>query len=83
MAEQSSKEGQLRVWSIENVPNRPCYFEVKDLTQAQDLIERLANLQLNDPNITSNAFGLEVFRNGEWEEWESCDGLDINEFMGE
>lgn len=68
----------LRVWNIINVPNSPDHYSVDTPKEGYDLITDMANEQLQNNLITSNAFGLEVFENGEWTEW--CDefGDDID-----
>jgi hypothetical protein len=74
------REGDLRVWNIINPPDRPIVYPVTDPKHGAQLIEALANSQLLDKSIDSNAFGLEIFENGEWLEWESEDGEDITEW---
>jgi len=73
-------EGDLRVWNIINPPNRPTTYPVNDPKHAITLIDALAQSQLLDGNIESNAFGLEVFDGAEWLEWESEEGEDIDEW---
>lgn len=72
-----AKPGDLRVWCIINPPSEPLQYPVKDPFHAMRLIDALADSQLLIPGIDSNAFGLEVFRHGDWEEWENDDGDDI------
>jgi hypothetical protein len=71
------KSGELRVYNIINVPNEATFYPVKDIKHATTLINSLADSQLLDTSIESNVFGLEVFEDGEWLEWESEDGQDI------
>lgn len=75
-----TKRGELRVWNIVNPPNSGSFFQVQSPQEAIKLINSMADTQLQCPNITSNAFGLEVFEDGEWLEWYSGDGEDINEY---
>lgn len=77
---------KLRIWHISNVPNRPFYAEVADLSEALLLLTALADYDLYlDSLIQSNAQGLEVWYEpgettdqptGEWIEW--CDEEDYN-----
>jgi hypothetical protein len=71
------RPGDLRVWNIINVPNEPVRYPVKDVGHGARLIEALADSQLLDKTIESNVFGLEIYEDGEWLEWESEDGDDI------
>lgn len=67
----------LRVWHIVNVPSKPKYHRVSTPEEGADLINKLAGEDLKKYWITSNAFGMEVFENGEWTEWENETGDDI------
>jgi len=62
-----------------NPPREPMHYPVKDHFHAMRLIDALADSQLLIPGIDSNVFGLEVFKDGEWEEWENEEGDDIME----
>lgn len=73
----TAKPGDLRVWCIINPPAEPLHYPVKDPFHAMRLIDALADSQLLIPGIASNVFGLEVFKDGDWEEWENEDGDDI------
>lgn len=72
------KEGDLRVWNIKNPPREAEHYPVNSVEHASALINALADSQLLQPEITDNVFGLEVYEGGEWREWESADGDDIN-----
>lgn len=74
------KEGSLRVWNVINVPSPANYYPVATPDTAVVLIEALAASQLLDENIDSNAFGLEIFEDGEWSEWHSENDEDIAEY---
>lgn len=76
----ANKEGALRVWNIVNPPNDPEYYSVNNPEEAIVMINKLADAQLKNEFIECNAFGLEVFENGEWSEWYSEDGEDIIEY---
>lgn len=73
-----AEEGNLRMWNIINPPNKPCYFPVATPEEAHTLIDQRAKMQLSDCMIVSNAFGLEVFEDGEWCEWYNEFGEDID-----
>ena len=76
---QRVKPGSLRVWNIINPPNEPTYFPVRNTDHARRLIDALADSQLLQPEIESNVFGLEEYRDGEWTEWNDDEGMDIHE----
>jgi hypothetical protein len=79
----TNKEGHLRVWNIINPPAEPTHYPVNDVEHAKRLIIALAESQLLQSWITANVFGLEVYTNGDWEEWESFDGDQIDDLMRE
>lgn len=70
----NDKKQRFRVWNIINVPNHPTYSEEHDnIDDAVQEMNDWAKIQLHQAYITSNAFGIEVFADGEWEEadeWE-------------
>ncbi len=68
-----------RVWCVINPPSRAIHHEVVSPAQGAVLINSMAALQLHDPNVDANAFGLETLVNGEWEEWYSEEGEDVDE----
>ncbi len=78
-------EGALRVWWIPQVPGKPFYRAVADLPQALLLIEALAYYDMFQfenqikPDYC-NAGGVEILRNGEWEDWYADDGNDFDEW---
>ena len=78
-----NKEGDLRVWNIVNPPNNPLLYSVSSPKEGKQLIDNLADEQLKDDSITSNAFGLKVFEDGEWCEWYNHYGDDISEAFEE
>jgi hypothetical protein len=77
------QEGDLRVWNVVNPPNEGERYPVKSPQHAHVLISALADSQLLQEDVVSNAFGLEVFHDGEWEEWYSGDGEDIGDYVDE
>jgi hypothetical protein len=76
-----AKEGSLRLYCIINVPSEPTYYPVNDEGHALRLMKELAQSQLLYPDeiIMTNMFGLEIFKDGEWEEWASEDGESIED----
>lgn len=70
---------KLEVWNIINPPREP----VPNPREGHELICRLADDQLTMDWIVSNAFGLEVFEEGEWSEWYNEDGEDVDQVFGE
>ena len=88
-----AEEGDLRVWWIRNVPNHPEFTLVDSPQEAATELERLAQADLKDPRVQSNAGGLEVFEvsknisgleNGGWTEWYDDDtGCDIRDWAKE
>ncbi len=74
-----TKSGDLRVWNIINPPSEPIMYPVKDVEHAMRLIDALADSQLLVREIGSNAFGLEEYRDGEWQEWENEEGEQISD----
>lgn len=79
-----SKDGDLRVWWIPQVPMDPFYYSVPDVKSGRMLTDALARYDLFQlehgvkPDY-SNTGGLEVFRDGEWEDWEDEDGNTIED----
>lgn len=71
----------LRVWNVINPPSPANLYPVKSVVQAKRLIKFLAEEQLEDEAVISNAFGLQVFGDGEWREWEDDEGRDIEVLM--
>jgi hypothetical protein len=80
---------QLRVWYFENGEiNR---IPVESIDRAKFIIKTKINLDLNNDNITDNAFGLEEFLEGTeydelnntWSEWNDEHGRDIMEIIEE
>lgn len=74
------ENGTLRIWMVINPPSAPIHRHVRSPEHAIARIKGFAEQQLTDPKIVANAFGLEVFENGEWSEWYSEDGMDIGEY---
>lgn len=74
----------LRVWWIPQVPGKPFHAEVASLREAKRLMDTLANYDAfqfknNIKPDYCNVGGLQVFEDGEWLDWESEDGRNIDE----
>jgi hypothetical protein len=80
------KPGALRTWHIPQIPGKPFHVNVKNLREAKIMLKALANYDLFQfenrvkPDY-SNAQGLEVFEGGEWCEWESKSGENIDHYL--
>ncbi len=75
---------QLRVWWIPQVPMKPFEVFVSSFAQAKVLLEVLAQydrfqLQNHIKPDYSNAGGLQVFEDGEWSDFWTDEGEDIDE----
>ena len=78
---------KYRVWHISNVPSEPKYYEVVSPGIAKDIIRKLVRFDLQNPDVDSNAFGLEGLNidgvEG-WSEWNDPEtGRDIMETIDE
>ena len=78
-----AKEGDLCVYWIPQVPGKPFEWRVANLDQAAMLLDALAayddfQFWQRVKGDYSNTGGLLIFRDGEWEDWESdeCDDFD-------
>jgi hypothetical protein len=71
---------KYRVWNVVNPPSTPDFYPVESPREGYELIEKLASMQLRSSLVVSNAFGFEVFEDGEWGEWYSEDGENIDEW---
>lgn len=65
-----------RVWHCVNFPSTPRYYNVNTPEEGAMKINNLSKRDIRK-NVFSNAFGLEVFEDGEWCEWYDEDGNDI------
>jgi len=80
----ATKEGDLKVWWIPQIPGKPFEYPVKTIVEAKKLLDVLAQYDLFQfhhkikPDY-SNAGGLQVFEDGEWIDWSNEDGYDIDE----
>ena len=86
-----TKNGTLRVYHIQN-GNIAHQLEIETPMQAICLIEQWADEDLKNPNVSFNAFGLEVYDDTDlpeedegteagWSEWYNSEGQDIAEIM--
>lgn len=74
---------QFRVWWIPQVPMSPFHVTVNNPKEARLILDTLAQYDIFqfENNIKpdySNAGGLEVYEDGEWNEWHDEDGDDID-----
>lgn len=76
------KEGELRAWHISKLLSTPIpsytHRRVDSPEQAVGVLGRRAQLDLRDNNVEWNTQGLVVWEFGEWTEWYSQDGEDID-----
>lgn len=83
------KEGDLRVWWVPQLPMKAFYVPVESPQEATKLLETLARYDLFQYNNNvkpdyANAGGLEVFEDGEWQEWYHPEtGEDIDDWSPE
>jgi hypothetical protein len=78
------KEGQLRVWHIPQVPMHAFRVYVESIKEAKKMIEVLAVYDLFQYEYKvkpdySNVNGLQVYKDGEWVDWEDEEGNDIDD----
>lgn len=78
------EEGQLRVWHIPQVPMHCFYVYVRNIKEAQLILNTLAyydlfQLEYKIKPDYSNVNGLEIYEKGEWCEWENEDGENISD----
>lgn len=82
---------KLRVWhwydGSQMAMPRTKHYDVSNPFEAAKLIEKLANQDLRNTRVDTNAFGLEVWEydlynptDGEWTEWYSVFGESIEDF---
>lgn len=70
----------FRVYHIAPIGTEGKFYPVRSPLHGLILIEAMADSDLLDDSITSNAFGLEVQgSDGEWEDWEDDQGRGIND----
>jgi hypothetical protein len=67
------------VWNIINPPAPAHYYKVDNPKQGHALIEQMANLQLTQPTIECNVFGLQVWADEGWEDWYNDEGQDVDD----
>lgn len=82
------EQGAYCVYWIPQIPMPPFRRSVSSLDEAVKLLETLAfydtfQFEMNVKGDYSNAGGLEIFEGGEWQEWESEEGLNIDEWADE
>ena len=78
------KNGDLKVWWIPQMPMKGFEVEVESVAQAKFLLRVLADYDLFQykhhikPDY-SNAGGLVIYEQGEWNDWEDGEGNSIEE----
>jgi hypothetical protein len=72
------KNGDLRVWHIQNPPTKPTWYDVSSPEEGARKVEELAQVDLANPRIWGNAIGLSVYEDGDWVDWFDDDGDDID-----
>lgn len=67
----------IRVWCVVNVPNDiRIYRGFSYITEAKKFIDILADEQLSSDKVVTNVFGIEVYVDGEWEEYDEDYGYE-------
>jgi hypothetical protein len=80
-----NKDGELRVWWIPQMPMKAFYVDVLTIREAQLVLDTLGKYDAfqYENNIKpdySNAGGVEVYVDGDWEEWyDEATGASIDE----
>ena len=82
------KEGNLRAWHIPQVPMHAFRVYVSTIKEAKLVLETLAiydlfQLEYKIKPDYSNVQGLEVYHEGEWQEWENEEGYNIDDILTE
>ena len=80
------QNGDLQVWWIPQVPMKAFTVSVTSISEAKKILDVLANYDIfqftsNIKPDYSNAGGLNVWEDGEWIDWYSPDGENIDELM--
>ena len=78
------KNGDLKVWWIPQVPMKAFEVKVESVKQARFLLDVLANYDLfqfkaHVKGDYSNAGGLCIYEDGEWNDWRDKEGNSIDE----
>jgi hypothetical protein len=87
MNTKSYMAGALRIWWVPQVPMKPFYRDVADLSQAKLLLETLADydafqFENKVKGDYCNVGGFHVFEDGEWSDWyDEETGDDFDEWM--
>ena len=76
-----TREGDLCLWW--NRDGVTQFIPVDDIEDAIQSVEQLTLSDLEDPDVTFNACGLEVFQGGEWHEWYDEQDQDITEIISQ
>jgi hypothetical protein len=79
-----TKEGDLQIWWIPQVPGKPFTVPVASVAEAKKLLDVLALYDIFQfenrikPDYC-NAGGLSVYEDGEWCDWQDEDGNTIDD----
>lgn len=73
--------GALQVWCNNNLGR--FRWPVASVAEAKAKVNDEADEQLQSPLVEWNAFGLEVYEDGEWVEWYDEDGSNIDDLLDE
>jgi hypothetical protein len=68
---------KYRAWWVINPPNNPIYTPCNNPDEGRKIIQDEIARQSKEDWIWGNAFGFEVFEDGEWGEWYDENGFDI------
>ena len=79
-----AKEGDLKIWWIPQIPMKAFHVPVSNIEEAKLLLDVLATYDFFQyknkvKGDYSNAGGLLVFEDNEWNEWGNDDGESIDE----
>jgi len=78
------ESGEIRVWHVQNVPNKAEHYQVSCWEEAIALLDTLITDDLNNQNVFSNAFGMEEYdATLGWSEWYDELGDDIMHIYAE
>lgn len=72
------RNGDLRVYHIQNPPAAPTWYDVKTPKDGLSVINKLAERDLDNALIWANAIGLCVYEDGDWVDWYDEEGDDLD-----
>jgi hypothetical protein len=79
-----TKEGDLQVWHIPQVPGKAFTVDVENIREAKRIDKILCDYDMFELNQRvkgdfCNAGGLNIYEDGEWVSWHNKDGDDFDE----